>query len=89
MTLDQAEVDLKAAGFLQIEQKVLEPRPANTAHCHDYNIRGVVLDGLFVVTQEGQAVSYRAGEIFAVPAGQSHTEAVGPNGARIVVGRKY
>ena len=89
MTLEQPEGDLKAARFLQIENKVLESRPANTTHSHDYAIRGVVLDGLFIVTQDGQAVSYRAGETFAVPAGRSHSESVGPNGARIVVGRKY
>jgi hypothetical protein len=32
---------------------------------------------------------YRAGEVFAVPARKSHTEEIGPNGARIVAGRKY
>jgi hypothetical protein len=29
------------------------------------------------------------GEVFAVTAGQSHTEEIGPQGARVFVGRKY
>jgi quercetin dioxygenase-like cupin family protein len=34
-------------------------------------------------------VTYRAGEVFAVPAGTRHTEEIGPQGARILVARKY
>jgi quercetin dioxygenase-like cupin family protein len=69
--------------------KTLDPRPANAGHAHDYDIKGLVLDGVFIVYQDGNPVTYRAGEVFAVPAGKSHTEEIGPNGARIVVARKY
>jgi hypothetical protein len=34
-------------------------------------------------------VTYRAGDIFFVAAGRSHTEEIGGEGAKIVVGRKY
>ena len=48
-----------------------------------------VLSGVFIVNQGDKPVTYRAGEIFDVPAGRSHTEEIGAKGAKIVVGRKY
>jgi len=83
------EAELQSAGYTEIESKSLDPRPANTGHAHDYDIKGLVLDGIFIVTQDKKPVTYRAGDVFAVPAGTSHTEEIGPSGARIVVGRKY
>ena len=48
-----------------------------------------MLSGIFIVNDGGKPVTYRAGEIFDVPAGHSHTEEIGAEGAKIVVGRKY
>ncbi len=83
------EAELKSAGYTEIESKTLDPRPANTGHAHDYDIRGLVLSGIFIVNDGGKPVTYRAGDIFNVSAGRSHTEEIGAEGARIVVGRKY
>jgi quercetin dioxygenase-like cupin family protein len=83
------EAELQSAGYTEIESKTLDPRPANAGHAHDYDIKGLVLDGVFIVYQDGNPATYRSGEVFAVPAGKGHTEEIGPNGARIVVGRKY
>jgi quercetin dioxygenase-like cupin family protein len=83
------EAELRSAGFVEIESKSLDPRPVNHGHVHDYDIRGLVLDGIFIVDQGEKPVTYRAGDIFVVAAGRSHTEEIGPGGARIVVGRKY
>ncbi len=83
------EAELKADGFLEVEIKSLDPRPANGEHGHHFCVRGVVLDGAFIVTQANQEVTYRAGDVFFVPNGDLHCEAVGPEGARILVGRRY
>jgi quercetin dioxygenase-like cupin family protein len=83
------EAELRSAGYTQIESKALDPKPVNIEHVHDYDIRGLVLDGVFIVTQGDQSVTYRTGDIFAVPAGKRHSEEIGPFGARILVGRKY
>jgi hypothetical protein len=45
------EAELSRGGCTQFETKVIEPRPANSAHTHDYIIRGLVLDGIFIVTE--------------------------------------
>ena len=83
------EAELKSGGYVEIETKAIEPRPVNTAHAHDYDIRGLVLDGIFVVAQDNKPVTYRAGDVFFVVVGTSHTEEIGPQGAKILVGRKY
>ena len=83
------EAELKAKGFVEIESKSIDPRPVNHGHTHDYDIRGLVLSGVFIVDQGEKPVTYRAGDIFNVPAGRSHTEEIGAEGAKIVVGRKY
>lgn len=83
------EAELESLGYTQIESKALDPKPANIEHVHDYDIRGMVLDGVFVVTQGDESVTYRTGDIFAVPDGKRHSEKIGPHGARILVGRKY
>ena len=83
------EAELKASGFVEIESRSIDPRPVNHGHTHDYDIRGLVLDGVFIVNQGEAPVTYRAGDIFFVPAGRSHTEEIGSLGAKIVVGRKY
>jgi quercetin dioxygenase-like cupin family protein len=83
------EAELKTAGYTQIETKKLDPRPANDGHGHDYAVRGLVLDGVFTVTQDQRPVTYLAGDVFFVPANKPHTEEIGAQGATVVVGRKY
>ena len=83
------EAGLKADGYSEIERKRYEPRPANGEHGHHFSVRGLILDGAFVVTKEGVERTYRPGEIFEVGADTMHFEAVGPNGVELIVGRKY
>jgi hypothetical protein len=43
------EAELKSSGYTEIESKSLDPRPVNHGHTHDYDIRGLVLSGIFIV----------------------------------------
>ncbi len=83
------ESKMKADGFVEIERKRLDPRPANSAHGHVWNTRGLILDGVFTITCGGVARNYRAGEVFEVAADEPHFEEVGPAGVELMVGRKY
>ena len=83
------EAELVRSGYTQIETKVIEPRPVNSAHAHEYGTKGLVLDGIIIVTEDTKPTRYLAGDVFTVAQGQSHTEEIGPQGAHIVVGRKY
>ncbi|MEZ5853344.1 MAG: hypothetical protein R3D67_00820 [Hyphomicrobiaceae bacterium] len=89
MDIATFEAQLKADGFQEIETKRLDPKPVNGEHGHHFGVRGLVIEGAFTVTLEGVERTYRAGEIFAVEAGQLHFEEVGPEGAKVMVGRKH
>ena len=89
MTKTEFETALEADGFTEIETKTLPPRPANGEHGHHYDVRGLVLDGVFTVIQNHQPVHYSRGEIFFVANGDLHCEEIGAAGAEICVGRKY
>ncbi len=83
------EARLKADGFTEIETKRYEARPANGEHGHHFTVRGLILDGAFIVTSDGHERTYRPGEVFEVIAGDLHFEAVADGGVEILVGRKY
>jgi quercetin dioxygenase-like cupin family protein len=87
--VNESEFDaqLKADGFQ--EMQTLAPRPGKGRHRHLFAIRGMVLSGTFLVTQTGDAVIYGPGQIFAVDDGELHDESVGPDGASVLVGRKF
>jgi hypothetical protein len=71
---------------LRIKSQVL---PAAASFSQNLSSGARSSSAMAIVNQDGNPVTYRAGEVFAVPAGKSHTEETGPSGARIVVGRKY
>jgi quercetin dioxygenase-like cupin family protein len=83
------EAGLKADGYTEIETQTLEPRHGKGRHRHLFAIRGLVLAGTFVVTKDAEPVTFGSGEIFSVPLGELHDESIGPEGARILVGRKF
>ena len=83
------ETRLKADGYAEIERKRYEPRPANAEHGHHFSVRGLILDGAFVVTCGGAERTYRPGEVFEVAAGDMHFEEVPASGVELLVGRKY
>jgi hypothetical protein len=83
------ETKLRADGFVEIERKRLDARPANGEHGHHWNTRGLILDGVFTITRGDTARSYRAGETFEVAADELHFEEVGSGGVELMVGRKY
>jgi quercetin dioxygenase-like cupin family protein len=83
------EAKLRTDGYTEIETLDLEPRPAKGEHGHPFSIRGLVLAGTFIVTQDTQRTVYGPGQIFAVTQGHPHDESIGADGARVLVGRKF
>lgn len=89
MDATEFEAQLEKGGYREIATRTLEPRPANGEHGHEFSVRGLVTAGEFIITFDGVPRSFKAGDVFEVPAGQLHSEAVGPQGARITAGRMY
>jgi quercetin dioxygenase-like cupin family protein len=89
MNENDFEARLRADGYTEIETQTLEPRRGKGGHGHPFAIRGLVLAGTFIVKQNDREIVYGPGEVFAVAADQPHDEWIGPEGARVLVGRKY
>jgi hypothetical protein len=83
------EAQLKADGYQEIELQELAPRPGKRRHRHHFAIRGLVLSGTFFVTQNSHPMPYGGGQTFAVKQGELHDEAIGTDGAHLVIGRKF
>jgi hypothetical protein len=83
------EALLKADGYQEVELQELAARPGKGKHRHHFAIRGLVLSGSFNVTQNSDPATYGPGQIFAVAEGELHDESIGPDGARVLVGRKF
>ncbi len=83
------EAQLKADGYQEIEHQELAPRPGKGRHRHLFAIRGLVKSGAFTVAQSGEPVVYGAGQVFAVDHGELHDEWVGPDGASVIIGRRF
>ena len=82
------EAGLTADGYQRIETKELPRGHQAAAHAHDFDVRALVLAGEITLTWNGAARSFAAGEVFTMDAGCAHTEAVGPDGVRYLVGRR-
>lgn len=87
--MNEIEFEAKLKADTEIETQNLEPRPAKGEHGHPFAIRGLVLAGTFIVTQDKQRTVYEPGQVFAVAHGLPHDESIGPEGARVLVGRKF
>lgn len=80
------EAKLSAQGYTIVRRSVA-PLEGLDDHEHDYGVWGLVTEGAFTITVDGQTRSYPAGTEFRLEAGCSHSEAAGPSGASLVVGR--
>jgi quercetin dioxygenase-like cupin family protein len=83
------ETRLRADGYTEIETKTYAQQAANGEHGHHFDVHGLVLDGAFIVIENGKATTYRPGDVFAVPNGRLHCEEIGPDCARVLIGRRF
>jgi uncharacterized RmlC-like cupin family protein len=93
MTLDASSFEAfktsaAAAGF---DQTLLREWRANAAvdtHTHDFGVEAVVVRGEMWLTHRGRTLHLKAGDRFAVPAGEPHSERYGVEGTDIWVARR-
>lgn len=83
------EAALIADGYDDIAIKDYPAKPENNLHVHDFSVRGLVLSGTFLVRLNVQQVTHGPGDVFEVPEGVEHTEQIGVDGARILIGKRY
>ena len=89
MKQDEFEAALLRDGFAAGEGS-MEPNARRPAHAHDYDVRALVLSGEITLgCGDAPPRTYRAGDVFSMDAGLPHSEAVGPEGVRYLVGRRH
>ncbi len=87
MTPAEFDAALRRDGYEPRETTIAagEERPL---HTHPWDTSLLVLEGTFTLTTEDSARTYTLGESFDVAAGMIHGERIGPEGARLLVGRR-
>ena len=81
------ESALRRDGFA-VDRKMLPPGTVVPEHAHPFDVRALVLNGEITLTFDGIDQAYREGDIFVMPAGHRHAEAVGESGVDYLVGRR-
>ena len=82
------EAALAEDGYAGPLDRRMEPGQSAPEHTHPFDARLLILEGSFLLTQDGETHSFGPGEACEVPAGVPHAEAVGPEGATYLVGRR-
>jgi quercetin dioxygenase-like cupin family protein len=82
------EAELEDEGY-EVLRRELPPGESLPEHAHAWDVRALVLAGEFTVETAERRETYRAGESFRLPAGTPHTEAHGPEGATLLLGRRH
>lgn len=81
------EAELTRDGY-EIFTNTTTGTKVNPEHSHPFDVRAMVLDGALTLISEGNTMTYRAGETFAMSKGCLHSESYGAEGAVTLVGRK-
>jgi quercetin dioxygenase-like cupin family protein len=89
MNEEPFEVVLRRDGFDDVQRRSVPAGTIVPEHAHSFDVRALVLNGEITLTVEGVEYAYREGDIFVVPAGHRHAEAVGPAGVDYLVGRRH
>ena len=82
------EAHLVSEGFSDI---VTVERAADgflNTHAHPFEAKALILAGEIALQVGLTERRYQAGEVFHLPANQTHTERYGPSGVRYLVGRR-
>ncbi len=87
MNVDEFRTEATRRGYGEIAEIEWAAGTVNELHAHEFAATLLVLDGELSVTCDDGTVTCAAGETFSLPAGVPHSERVGPNGVRFLVGR--
>lgn len=82
------ETKASSQGYAIVKRSV-GPSEGLDDHDHDYDVWGLVTEGEFQITVDGETRRYPTGSEFRLEAGCPHSERAGPDGASLVVGRLH
>ena len=80
---------LEGDGYEEITTTTTLHERHNPEHTHDYDVRGMVLQGSFTLTMDGRTTTLRPGDIYTMFRDCRHSESCGREGVVTLSGRKY
>ena len=88
MNTTDFEASLASEGYDEVLTREMEPGKYIGEHDHPFDARIMVLDGEISLTVDGDVTIYREGDTCTMAAGRRHVEAVGPEGVKLLIGRR-
>ena len=88
MNSAEFEANLAQEGYTEVVKRGMEADKIVDEHDHPFDARIMVLNGEITLTVDGTAQVYREGDTCSMAAGCRHEEAVGPEGVKLLVGRR-
>ncbi len=76
-------------GFEEPELMEREPNLYNAEHVHDFDVSVLIVRGELTVTTPEGVTTCKYGDQFALGGGITHTEQYGPQGAKVLVGKRH
>lgn len=86
--LSAFEAALRADGYSEVLTREIAAGTQVDTHQHPFDVRALMLSGELALSCDGQTRTYRAGEVFTMPAGLPHAEQFGAAPASYLVGRR-
>lgn len=81
--------EIAGQGYEQPELIEREANLYNAEHVHDFDVSVLIISGELTVTASSAITTCRAGDRFALDGGIEHTEQYGPNGTKLLVGKRH
>lgn len=89
MTDQEFIASCQSDGYAEIERKRQPANFTSQMHTHPFDARVFVVEGLMTLGRRGAVETFVPGSYCDVPAGETHAEGWGPDGASVVVGRRH
>jgi len=86
---DEFKAALARDGYADITTKSMDPNVFIDTHTHPFDVRALVLEGDLTLKYDGQTKHLKAGDILELARDIPHTEQYGPQGYKILLGRRH
>ena len=80
---------LRKQGYGKPETQEFEINYSCKLHAHEFSVFALVEEGEFIFRTEKNNEVFRPGDTCSVTAGTMHAEGSGPDGAKIIFGKKF
>lgn len=88
-SLAEFERHIRNEGYSKLEIQEFEKNYNCKIHAHEFSVFAFVKEGEFILHTEKNSEVFHPGDTCNVTAGTLHAEGSGPDGAKIIFGKKF